>query len=99
MNLREIGYSYDILANLQNYENPSVVKYYFGLVKSGHVQPRGTPFAFTISQLRKEVALLTQIFLGAKDYQTFLYTAAAARVYINQDQFVAVSTCHRLPLV
>jgi hypothetical protein len=86
--LRQIGYSYEFEPFLQNYENPSVVKYYVGLVKTGHVQPKGTPYSYSVSQLRKEVALLTQIFLGAKDYETFLNTAAWARVYVNQDQFV-----------
>ncbi|XP_031778331.1 hexamerin 109 isoform X1 [Nasonia vitripennis] len=86
--LYEIGYKYEFEPYLQNYENPSVVKYYLGLVKTGHVQPKGTPFSVSVSQLRKEVALLTQIFLGAKDYETFLNTAAWARVYVNQDQFV-----------
>ncbi|XP_001599110.3 hexamerin [Nasonia vitripennis] len=86
--LREIGYSYEFEPYLQNYENPSTVKYYVSLVKTGHAQPQGTPYSDAVSQLRKEVALLVQIFLGAKDYETFLNTAAWARVHVNQDQFV-----------
>lgn len=86
--LREIGYNYVFEPYLQNYENPSTVKYYVGLVKTGHVQPQGTPYSASVSQLRKEVALLVQILLGAKDYQTFLNTAAWARVNVNQDQYV-----------
>lgn len=89
--LYEIGLNYEFEPLLQNYENPSVVSYYVGLVKTGHVQPQGTPFSVSVSQLRKEVALLTQILMGAKDYETFLNTAAWARVHVNQDQFVKVS--------
>lgn len=86
-----MGTNYEFEPYLQNYENPSVVKYYVGLVKAHHIQPKQTPFSYSVSQLRKEVALLTQIFMGAKDYQTFLNTAAWARVYVNQDQFLTVS--------
>ncbi|XP_058795858.1 hexamerin-like [Phymastichus coffea] len=86
--LYEVGMNYEFSAHLDHYENPTVVKYYVGLVKTGHVQPQGTPFSLSVSQLRKEVALLVQILLGAKDYETFLHTAAWARVHVNQDQFV-----------
>ncbi|XP_058803507.1 hexamerin-1.1-like [Phymastichus coffea] len=85
---RDLGYKYEFEPYLQNYENPTVVKYYVGLVKTGHVQPKGIPYSYSVSQLRKEVSLLTQIFMGAKDYETFLNTAAWARIYINQEQFV-----------
>lgn len=88
--LYQIGYNYEFAPHIDHYENPSVVKYYIGLVKTGHVQPQGTPFSLSISQLRKEVALLTQILIGAKDYETFLNTAAWARIHVNQDQFVKV---------
>lgn len=87
----EIGTNYEFDKHYDDYYNPSVVKYYYGLYKTGHVQPKYTPYSYSVSQLRKEVALLTEIFLGAKDYQTFLYSAAWARVYVNQDQFVTVS--------
>ncbi|XP_014212554.1 hexamerin-like [Copidosoma floridanum] len=86
--LRNIGSTYEFEPYLKNYENPSVVKYYLGLYATGHVQPQHTPYSYSVSQLRKEVALLTQIFLGAKDYVTFLSATAWARVHVNQDQFV-----------
>ncbi|KAJ8679507.1 hypothetical protein QAD02_015294 [Eretmocerus hayati] len=86
--LYEIGMNYQFEPYLQNYENPAVVKYYVGLVKTGHVQPQGLPYSNSVSVLRKEAALLSQILIGAKDYQTFLNTAAWARVHVNQEQFV-----------
>ncbi|XP_011495593.1 PREDICTED: hexamerin [Ceratosolen solmsi marchali] len=86
--LKDVGTSYEFESQLQNYENPSLVKYYASLIKNGQTQPKGTPFAASVSQLRKEVAILTQIFLGAKDYRTFLNTAAWARINVNEDQFV-----------
>ena len=89
--LLELGMTYEFEPNLQNYQNPSVVKYFVGLVKTGHVQPKGTPYSVSVSVLRKEAALLSQILMGAKDYPTFLATAAWARVHINQDQFVKVT--------
>jgi hypothetical protein len=88
--LRDIGSNYRFESQLQNYDNPSVVRYYVALVKNGLAQPRGTPFAMSVNELRKEVALLTQVFLCSKSYETFLNTAAWARVNVNEDQFVAV---------
>lgn len=85
----EMGVNYEFEKHYDHYEYPTVVKYYYGLYKAGQIQPKGTAFSYSVSQLRKEVELLTQIFLGAKDYETFLYSAAWARVHVNQDQFVA----------
>lgn len=79
--------------------------YYAGAVKAGLVQPQGTVFTNSISQLRKEVSLLYRILLGAKDYQTFLKTAAWARVHVNEGQFVKVCRSYKkrryfiLPLI
>ncbi|XP_033207939.1 hexamerin-like [Belonocnema kinseyi] len=85
---RAIGHTYDIEANLQAYENPNLVKYFATAVKTGNVQPKGTVFSVAVNQLRQEFVLLTRIFLGAKDYSTFLNTAAWARVHLNEGQFV-----------
>lgn len=73
---------------MQQYDNPILVKYYVGAVQAGLVQPRSTAYSSSISQLRKEVALLQRILLSARNYQTFLATAAWARVHVNQEQFV-----------
>ncbi|WP_161935979.1 hypothetical protein, partial [Staphylococcus haemolyticus] len=83
-----LGVTYDIVQNLVDYHNPNVVKYYAGLVQQGHVQPQGTPFSLSVSQLRKEVALLTRVLLGAKNYGVFIKTAAWARVNVNEIQFI-----------
>jgi hypothetical protein len=86
--LQVLGTTYDIQSNIQQYENPILVKYYVGAVQAGLVQPKGTVYSNSISQLRKEVALLHRVFLSAKNYQTFLATAAWARVHVNEGQFV-----------
>jgi len=86
--LQILGTTYDIENNYQQYENPILVKYYVGAVQAGLVQPKGTAYSSSISQLRKEVSLLHRILLGAKNYQTFLATAAWARVHVNEEQFV-----------
>jgi len=86
--LQILGTTYDIQSNIQQYENPILVKYYVGAVRAGLIQPKGTVYSNSISQLRKEVALLHRILLGAKNYQTFLATAAWARVHVNEGQFV-----------
>lgn len=59
-------------------------------VKAGLVQPQGTAHSHVVSQLRKEVSLLYRIFSDAKNYLTFLKTAAWARLRVNEAQFVKV---------
>jgi len=86
--LHILGTTYDIQNNIQQYENPILVKYYVGAVQAGLVQPRGTVYSNSISQLRKEVSLLHRILLSSKNYQTFLSTAAWARVRVNEEQFI-----------
>lgn len=86
--LQILGTTYDIQSNYQQYENPSLVKYYVSAVQAGLTQPKGTAYSSSISQLRKEVSLLHRVLLGAKNYQTFLSTAAWARVHVNEGQFV-----------
>ncbi|XP_029048952.1 allergen Cr-PI-like [Osmia bicornis bicornis] len=86
--LQNFGETYDIESNAHYYDNPIIVKYYAGVVRAGLVQPKGTMYSNSISQLRKEVALLYRILLDAKDYPTFLKTAAWARVRVNEGQFV-----------
>ncbi|XP_043267400.1 hexamerin-like isoform X2 [Venturia canescens] len=86
--LYNLGYHYDIESNVQYYHEPQTALYYYGMFKAGHLQPKGTVYSNSVSQLRKEVALLTRVFLAAKDYPVFLQTAAWARVYVNEGQFV-----------
>lgn len=86
--LQTLGTTYDIESNLNQYENPILVRYYVGAVQAGLVQPRGTPYSSSISQLRKEVSLLHRVLVSATNYQTFLATAAWARVHVNEGQFV-----------
>lgn len=93
--LQNLGENYEIESNAHQYNNPIIVMYYAGAVKAGLVQPQGTVFTNSISQLRKEVSLLYRILLGAKDYQTFLKTAAWARVHVNEGQFVKVCRSYR----
>lgn len=88
--LHNLGVNYDIEAHLHNYVNPSLVKYVVGSVATHNVQPKHTPFCQSISHLRREIALLHRILLGAKDYETFLSTAAWIRVHFNEHQFVKV---------
>ncbi|KAG8037449.1 hypothetical protein G9C98_005659 [Cotesia typhae] len=82
------GKTYDIEHSYGDYSEPHLVEYYVGLVKHGHVQPRGTPFSTSVSQLRQEVSLLTRVFLGAKNYSVFFKTAAWARIHVNEHQFI-----------
>lgn len=89
--LLSIGQTYDIESNLQDYENPNLVKLLATAVKTENVQPKRTAFSLTVSKLRKEVVILTRMLLGAKDWETFLKTAAWARVHLNECQFVVVS--------
>lgn len=86
--LHNLGTTYDIQNNYQQYENPILVRYYVGAVQAGLVQPKGTAYSSSISQLRKEVSFLHKILLSAKNYQTFLATAAWARVHVNEEQFI-----------
>ncbi|XP_008558555.1 hexamerin [Microplitis demolitor] len=83
-----LGINYDIEQSYGDYSEPHMVEYYVGLVKQGHVQPKGTPFSMTISQLRKEVSMLTRMLLGAKNYSVFFKTAAWARIHVNEHQFI-----------
>ena len=86
--LYNIGNTYDIESNIQQYHEPNTVAYYAGMVKAGLVQPQGTVYSNSVSQLRKEVALLSRVLLSAKDYPVFLKTAAWARVHVNEGQYV-----------
>lgn len=88
--LQNLGASYDIESNSHLYNNPIIVKYYAGAVKAGLIQPKGTVFSSSVSQLRKEESLLYRILTGAQDYQTFLKTAAWARVHVNEGQYIKV---------
>lgn len=86
--LQNVGSSYDIQNNLQQYNNPNLVNYYASAVQAGLVQPKGTSYSSSNSQLRKEAVLLQRTLSSARDYQTFLATAAWARVHVNEQQFV-----------
>ena len=72
------------------FENPTVLQYYIWLYKTGHTLPKHLPFSLYVSELRKEASLLAQIFMGAKDYETFFKVAAWARDISNEDLFVKV---------
>lgn len=86
-----IGHTYDIEGNLQAYESPNLVKYLATAVRTKNVQPKGTAFSTTVPQLRQEAVLLMRILIGARDWQTFINTAAWARVHLNEAQFITVS--------
>lgn len=89
--LSTIGHTYDIEGNLQSYENANLVKYLATAVRTNNVQPKGTVFSTTVNELRQEAVLLTRILLGARDWKTFISTAAWARVHLNEPQFLTVS--------
>lgn len=89
--LLSIGQTYDLESNIHAYDNPSLAKLAAMAVKTGNVQPKRTAFSLTVSGLRQEVVILTRILLGAKNWETFLNTAAWARVHLNECQFVVVS--------
>ncbi|XP_033232129.1 hexamerin-like [Belonocnema kinseyi] len=86
--LLSISQTYDIESNLHAYDNPSLVKLAATAVKTGNVQPKRTAFTITVSGLRQEGVILTRILLGAKNWETFLNTAAWARVHLNECQFI-----------
>ncbi|XP_015605369.1 hexamerin [Cephus cinctus] len=84
--LRQLGLNYQFQYDL--YSEPEVVKYFVRYVERGYAFPRGVAYSISISEYRKEIALLTRIFLAANDYTTLLKTAAWARLNLNEHVFV-----------
>ncbi|XP_034245659.1 allergen Cr-PI-like [Thrips palmi] len=79
------------------YANQYVVKKFFSMWKQGML-PKGEIFhVYNDSQLKEAVALFDMLYF-AKDFDTFIKTAAWARVHVNEGQFayaLSVAVIHR----
>ncbi|PSN58157.1 Hexamerin [Blattella germanica] len=83
----EIGQSYDIEANINNYKYPYVVKNFVAAYKNGMLA-RGVPYSPYYTTQSYETKLLFDLFYYANDYDTFYKTACWARDHINEGQFL-----------
>ncbi|XP_069705748.1 hexamerin-like [Periplaneta americana] len=83
----ELGNSYDVEGNINNYKNPQVVKQFLAIYKAGML-PRGVPYSPYYSTQRYETKLLFDLFYYANDYDTFYKTACWARDRVNEGQFL-----------
>ncbi|KAJ1519982.1 hypothetical protein ONE63_004214 [Megalurothrips usitatus] len=82
---------------INHYDNQVVVKTFVDMYKQGML-PRGEIFHVHNDSHLKEAVALFDMFYFAKDFDTFLMTAAWARDYVNEGQFVyalSVAVVHR----
>lgn len=75
----------------QNYlfifQNKKAVEEFLALYKTGFL-PKNVPFSIFYERQREEAVALFHLFYYAKDFDTFYKTAAWARVYMNEGQFL-----------
>ncbi|CAG4955901.1 unnamed protein product [Parnassius apollo] len=83
----KIAKDYNIEANIKNYTNKKAVKDFLVLYKYGFL-PKNHVFSIFYDKQRDEAIALFQLFYYAKDFETFYKTAAYARVYFNEGQFL-----------
>ncbi|XP_012258794.2 hexamerin-like isoform X2 [Athalia rosae] len=86
--LRKVGLEYDCYKNIDMYRDKGVVKYFIRSIQLGRIQRKGVPFTTSISILRRDAAILTRVMTTAKDFETFIKTAAWIRTICNEAQFV-----------
>ncbi|KAK3920996.1 Hexamerin [Frankliniella fusca] len=95
--LVSLGQAWNPEQMINQYANPIVVKKFVSMYKQG-ILPQGEIFhVYNDSHLKEAVALFDMLYF-AKDFETFVQTAAWARDHVNEGQFVYalyVATIHR----
>ncbi|XP_068081328.1 hexamerin-like [Anabrus simplex] len=94
----EIGNSYDLEANLNNYREPQEVKHFLNLYKHGQLLARDATFSMVNRGHVYLLERLYDVFYLAKDYDTFYKTACWARDRVHHAMFVyalSVAVIHR----
>nr|AAG44960.1 hexamerin 2 [Corcyra cephalonica] len=82
-----IGKSYDVEANIESYTDKEAVTEFLYYYKAGFLA-KNELFSIFYERQALEVIALYKLFYHAKDFETFYKTAAFARVYLNEGQFV-----------
>ncbi|XP_075980760.1 larval serum protein 1 gamma [Anticarsia gemmatalis] len=82
-----VAKEYSIEANLEHYTNTKAVKEFLTLYKTGFM-PKYHEFSIFMERMRDEVISLFHVFYYAKDFETFYKTAAWAKLYLNEGQFL-----------
>ncbi|XP_034834337.1 arylphorin subunit beta-like [Maniola hyperantus] len=83
----KIGKDYDIEKCIDDYSNKKAVQEFLELWKTGFM-PKNVPFSIFYERQREEAVALFHVMFYAKTFDTFWKTAAFARVYINEGQFL-----------
>ncbi|XP_030040373.2 arylphorin subunit beta [Manduca sexta] len=83
----KIGKEYNIEANIDNYSNKKAVEEFLQLYRTGFL-PKYYEFSPFYDRLRDEAIGVFHLFYYAKDFDTFYKSAAWARVYLNEGQFL-----------
>ncbi|CAG4955895.1 unnamed protein product [Parnassius apollo] len=83
----KIAKEYNIEANIENYTNKKAVEDFLVLYKYGFL-PKNHVFSIFYDKQKDEAIALFHLFYYAKDFETFYKTAAYARVYFNEGQFL-----------
>ncbi|XP_045500192.1 arylphorin subunit alpha-like [Colias croceus] len=83
----KIGKDYDIGAHIGDYTNQKAVQEFLNLWKVGFL-PKNIPFSIFNEKSKQEAVALFHVFYYAKDFDVFYKTAAFARVYLNEGQFL-----------
>ncbi|CAG4951805.1 unnamed protein product [Colias eurytheme] len=83
----KIGKDFDIEAHINNYSNQKAVEEFLDLWKVGFL-PKNIPFSIFNEKSKQEAVALFHVLYYAKDFDTFYKTAAFARIYLNEGQFL-----------
>ncbi|XP_050665724.1 arylphorin subunit alpha-like isoform X5 [Leptidea sinapis] len=83
----KIGKDYNIEANIGDYTNQKAVREIVDLWKTGFL-PKNLAFSIFNERSKHEAVALFHVLYYAKDFDVFYKTAAAARVYVNEGQFL-----------
>ncbi|XP_038222260.1 arylphorin subunit alpha-like [Zerene cesonia] len=83
----KIGKDYNIEAHIGDYTNQKAVQEFLNLWKVGFL-PKNIPFSIFNQKSKQEAVALFHVLYYAKDFDTFYKTAAFARVYLNEGQFL-----------
>ncbi|KAJ8715018.1 hypothetical protein PYW08_004999 [Mythimna loreyi] len=83
----KIGKSWNIETNIDNYTNKQVVEDFLMLYRTGFL-PKYHKFSIFYERMRDEAIALFKVLYYAKDFNTFYKTAAWAKVYLNEEQFL-----------
>ncbi|XP_041982501.1 uncharacterized protein LOC121735665 [Aricia agestis] len=83
----KIGHDFSIEEHIDHYTNKKAVEEFLELFKTGFL-PKNKPFSVFYERQREEAVALFHLFFYAKDFETFYKTAAFARIYMNEGQFL-----------